>query len=633
MKKFISIILVCLIIFSSSISIAGANSEFNKIKDKFTRIDGVVTELMEKHNVPGVSLSIVKDGSIIYKKGYGFGNLETQTKVDPNKTIFQINSLTKLFTGVAIMKLCEEGELSLDDSIDMYFQDIDNESLHRKDITIFHLMTHTGGFDTGFLGQMDWEYKEKPKSLEEVLTNTPNAIRTPGTIMSYSNYGITALGRIVEKVSGLSIEEYIETKIFEPLEMEHSYYGYDPKMEKNLAEGYLYKNGDLVPKGPVRYHIHPAGFAFSNAHDMGNFMKFLLEGNKNVLSKEYLMKMQKTQFTYDEEMLGNGLIFYERERNGHKVIGHEGDGPTYAAQLSIYPEKNIGFFISINKDDQTSSKFAFRRNFEEKFYELFTENNKENVKIISKPYSKDIKKYFGKYFAVRTPLSSPFKIFRSLTGTLSVSPYNETSIKVSLRGSEYIFKHINKEKFQNSKGGLLVLRSQNDKKYVMLDYLNMLGRYSPLSNGTYEKLTTIESILESFAIYFLAIIFVVSIIYFIFSRWWNKKNEVTRKGRKCIIITRLNIIFMVVISGVFLMILLNVSKINLDIKGLLIAYHVLSYMFLMLNLALIWETVIVVKNRIFNKLGRIVQFTTMIAMLIFLSMIINYNCLNITYLL
>lgn len=637
MKKGLSLTLLMAIITIFIIPIKVDSQNSRSIDGKISELDSTVEKLMQQYDIPGASLSIVKDGNIIHKKGYGFASIEEKIKVDPDKTLFQLNSLTKIFTGVAIMQLCEEGKLSLDDSIDMYFDDIHNKSLHNQDITIFNLMTHTAGFDTRFLDQMDFEYKHDLKPLKEVLADMPNVIRTPGSIMSYSNWGITALGRIVEKVSGLTIGDYIENRIFKPLKMDHSYYSYKPEMDKYLAQGYSYSpiRKELIPRGPVRYHIHPAGISFSNAGDMGKFVQFLLTGNEQVLSHKYLREMQKTQFTYDTEMLGNGLIFYERQRNGKIVIGHEGDGPTYASQLSLCPEENIGFFICINKDDQTSSKFQFRLNFEEKFYELFTEGKKytPDPEIVSKPYDKNIENYFGKYFAVRTPLESPFKLIRTLTGILKISSYENNSIRITLRGNEYIYKHIGDNKFKDDKGGLLLFKTDQDIKYVITDYTDMLGKYSPLSNGTYQKLTLYESVLESLTLYIFAAAFIFSICYIIFYMQCKRKRIIDKTKKRGFWVTILNISSMLLIIVLLSLILINFTKLNLDIKPLLLGYHITSYVLPVFGIALLIQTLKIIKYRSFNAIGMSLQIIITLIILAFVAIIINYNGLNIAYLL
>jgi len=304
MKRFLSFFIVFTVVLLPLLS-------FEK---KWEEVDREIYTLMEECHVPGAALVVVKEGEVLYKKGYGLASIEKNISVDPDKSIFQLNSITKIFTAISILQLVERNKISLDDTLDKFFFDCGNPTLNNPEIKIRHLLCHTSGLDTRFLDQMGDSYSEPLMELSDVLENIPDIIRSPGQIMSYSNWGFTVLGRVVEISTGKSIDAYIEQNLFKPLNMESSFYAYRPEIDGHLAQGYLYKKGQLLPRGPVPYKIHPAGFSFSSAGDMGKFISFLLSGRDDVLSKSSLESMLKTQFTYNKEMLGNGLAFFERKR-------------------------------------------------------------------------------------------------------------------------------------------------------------------------------------------------------------------------------------------------------------------------------------------------------------------------------
>jgi len=183
--------------------------------------DSTVPALMEKHHVVGAVVGVTSSSETLFLGGYGKADLEAGTPVDPKKTLFRAGSISKLFTWTAIMQLEEQGKLDLDDPVENHL-DFDLPGTFVEPIRIIDLMNHPPGFEDRLIGLSVQDESDKKTLRESVSRNVPRRVRPPATEVSYSNYGTMLAGYIVERVSGVPYEEYIETRILDPLGMERS---------------------------------------------------------------------------------------------------------------------------------------------------------------------------------------------------------------------------------------------------------------------------------------------------------------------------------------------------------------------------------------------------------------------------
>ena len=184
---------------------------------------------------PGASVIIMKDGEILHQAGYGLANVEWGIPITPD-TVFRVGSVTKQFTGAAIMLLEQRGLLSVDDPIEKYLPDYPT---HGHVITIEMLLNHTSGIKsyTGIDGYMDQAIRTDltTDELIDVFRNQPMDF-APGDDWRYNNSGYVLLGAIIEEVSGQSYEAFIADNIAVPLDLNDTYYG-GPKLIPNRASG------------------------------------------------------------------------------------------------------------------------------------------------------------------------------------------------------------------------------------------------------------------------------------------------------------------------------------------------------------------------------------------------------------
>ena len=241
-----------------------------------------------KPTEPGGALLIAKKGEVVYEKGFGLANLEWNVPINPN-TVFQIGSITKLFTALAILQLSEKQKLSLQDSIQKF---IPGFPAKEHTITIEHLLTHSSGIkDFMTLDHPDPFVLRKDLKAIEVINFFKNEplIFTPGTKSSYSNSGYFLLGYIIEAASGLSYGQYIAENIFKPSGMNNSYYGDNAVVIPNRANSYS-KEGNLFKNGDYRSMSIPysAGAILSTVEDLFKWHQALY--NNKLLKKETLLK-------------------------------------------------------------------------------------------------------------------------------------------------------------------------------------------------------------------------------------------------------------------------------------------------------------------------------------------------------
>ncbi len=185
--------------------------------------DGLIPLQLERSDVAGASVLVMKDGETLLLKGYGYSDLKSKHPVDPTSTIFRLASISKLFTWISAMQLVEQGKLNLDVDIGRYLDfPIKTNSGISAPITLRNLMTHTGGFEdtTRNLALTDNKYYQGLR--EFLIENQPHRLFQPGKVPAYSNYGVGLGSYIVQRVSGEPFEQYVAEHIFSPLGMTHS---------------------------------------------------------------------------------------------------------------------------------------------------------------------------------------------------------------------------------------------------------------------------------------------------------------------------------------------------------------------------------------------------------------------------
>lgn len=338
--------------------------------------DDLVPKLMEKHHVPGVAISLVKDGKKLFAKGYGYANLDTKKPAHADETLFRIASISKLFTWIAVMQQVEEGRIDLDTDVNKYLKKFKiPDTFPGRPVTMRHLMTHTAGFDDHIEPRI---YSKDPSDLEPLwafLKRTwPPQVRPPGEISVYSNYGTCLAALIVEEVSGMAFEEYIEKRIIQPLGMNRTtiVQPLPNRLASDMSVGYVYGKDGYSPQEFELIRVAPAGAVSTTATDMAKFMIAQLQlgryGNKRILGEAAAREMQSPQFSPAPGVSSLCLGIYETPLHGLRMIGHAGDTVFFHSNLFIIPKEQVGLFVTCNSPGGSSLRNDLRAAFLDRYY-------------------------------------------------------------------------------------------------------------------------------------------------------------------------------------------------------------------------------------------------------------------------
>lgn len=318
-------------------------------------LDQEVQGSMDRLHIAGAVVSVVKDGEMIFARGYGLADVAANKPVDPQTTLFHIGSVGKTFTFTAVMQLVEQGKLDLNADINTYL-DFKIPATYPEPITMAHLMSHSAGLDEFYFGTST-PTAEKILPLGEYLrTQLPPRVRPPGVVSAYTNYGVALAGYIVERVSGQPYAAYIEEHILKPLGMAHT----SPRMplpeslSQDMSLTYVYSDGTFHSvEDPFRFvNLAPAGSIKSTAADMARFMiAHLQEGayqDARILEAETARLMHTQSFTEDPRLRGWAHGFYELRAENPRVIGHGGVTYHFYTEMYLVPEVNLGLFVANN---------------------------------------------------------------------------------------------------------------------------------------------------------------------------------------------------------------------------------------------------------------------------------------------
>jgi len=317
-------------------------------------LDGLFARLLAKEHVPGAVVVVVADGKVKLAKGYGRADLEAGTPVSPERTIFRVGSITKVFTATALMQLAERKLVRLDDDVNKYLKDPKVPETYPQPVTLSHLLTHTAGFDEINSGRHA-PGAEKVLPLREFLRGRLVRVRPPGEVISYGTYGITLAGHLVEEVSNVEFRQYLRKNIFDPLGMGRTTVGAVPaQMLPDLAVGYVHGDGKYRPAEFEYFHSYPASDVNSTAADMARFMIAHLQGGvyegARILGEGATREMQRQHFTAHPLMHGRAYGWAELRQNGQRAVMHGGSMEGYAALLFLLPERNWGLFVAGNRE-------------------------------------------------------------------------------------------------------------------------------------------------------------------------------------------------------------------------------------------------------------------------------------------
>lgn len=287
---------------------------------------------VEKGIIPSVSISVAKDGNIIWQEAFGWAD-KTEKRAAIPETIYSLASLTKPLTAAGIMILSEKGKIDLNESVEKYIFPLTLKSYayDSQKVTVKHLLNHTSGLPTHF-NYFYADEKARPPSFEETLDKYGFIINEPGTSFRYSNLGYGLLGFAISKISQMPLESFMENEIFVPLGMNRTTFNIESYNKKNVATKYD-SQGKALPG--IQCDTPAAGSACSTSADMMRFAFYLLgneiKGSKSILSKNSIKRMiseygDGSKTPYEENAYYCLGFFSRQHKAGFTEVWHEGDG-------------------------------------------------------------------------------------------------------------------------------------------------------------------------------------------------------------------------------------------------------------------------------------------------------------------
>ena len=320
--------------------------------------------------LPGLTAIVIEDQEVLWSGAFGLSNVEKNIKAEAS-TLCSICSISKLFTSVAIMKLYDEGELRLDDRVSdlLPFYNLEQKYPESGPITVRTLLTHSSGLPRE-AGYPYWTGPDFPFPTKEQIDSKlieQKTLYPSSTYFQYSNLGLTLLGEIIEEVSGVSYDEYIQQNILIPLgltdtrtELPESLYG------NELAIGYsaITRNGKRKKVNFFQANgIKPAAGYSSSVHDLGKFAswQFRLRDTTitEILKPSTIKYMQSVHWTNPDWKItwGLGFVVYKGE-DGNTWVGHGGSCPGYRSTLQIDLKNKLAFSVMINASGTNPSKYV-----------------------------------------------------------------------------------------------------------------------------------------------------------------------------------------------------------------------------------------------------------------------------------
>ena len=358
-KKWAWMPVILIISYLATFAVSGLNPLKKKVLpliplDKYTlHLDQQVPALMDFYDIPGSSIALVKEGKLVWSKGYGLADVQTGRKLTKD-TPMRVQSISKSITAWGVMKLVEQGKIELDAPIWQYFKSwhFPESEFSAKGVTIRQLLSHTGGLPLGDVFTIYSPHEEMP-SLREKLTQEAVLVRELGSAFSYSNTGYNLLELLIEEVTGQAFGDYMRREILHPLGMNRSTFIWDEGFDPAVPVGY-----DLRGK-PVPVYVYPekaSGGLFATAEDIA---AFTIAGMKDAPHDKQLISPESIEalhtpaakeigiysLVFDAYGLGH---YIETLPNGERAISHGGQGTGIMTHFHAIPETGDAIVILTN---------------------------------------------------------------------------------------------------------------------------------------------------------------------------------------------------------------------------------------------------------------------------------------------
>ncbi|NEU32090.1 serine hydrolase [bacterium LRH843] len=354
-NKIILVIILAFLLSVSNQNFASANTEH--LEEKIKKIDTEIERNMDIHNIPGMAFALVDANGILYSKGYGVLDISNDSLKINENTNFHIGSISKVFVTLAIMKLQEEGKMSIENPVVDYLPwfSTKNEELS-KEINIKHLLSHSSGLPSRLnvheIDTMDRQvmFKEINNKLSSV-----DLVGKPGHVNEYTNMNTDLLQLVIEEITGEAFTEYMQENILTPLHMDRTgYFTYDSSHLSNTAMGHRYHWGKIKPyKEKLVYATSGSAGLTSNVNDLAKFIQLILSDGKSpedsIISASSLNQMFKPV----QERMGYNWYIYP-----HNMF-MDGGLPGFTSTMVLSADKTFGLVLLSNSKQEITLDTGF----------------------------------------------------------------------------------------------------------------------------------------------------------------------------------------------------------------------------------------------------------------------------------
>jgi CubicO group peptidase (beta-lactamase class C family) len=430
-------------------------------------VDGVMAAQQKAQHFAGAVVVVVRGGQVILQSGYGYADFVERKPVDPERTLFRIASNSKMFVWTAVMQLVEKGMLDLHTDVNKYLKGFQIPATFPQAITLEHLMTHTAGFEDHLIGLFA-ETPDKLRPLAELMRiQMPRRVFPPGQVAAYSNYGTTLAALIVEQVSGIPYERYLEENLLKPLGMKHATLTQPlPKeLAGDMSKGYQWTAGRLK-EHPFEYvPWGPCGAMSVSGADMARFM--ITHLNDGVLGEARILRpetarLMRTRLSSPYGM-ATGMLhgFFPMDWNSEKIYGHGGDTVWFHSLTAMLPERGLGVFVAFNTDSGAKA----RSEFSPAFFDHYFPRPLPKEPPAPKEKRANLERFSGTYFPARSSFSDVSKANRLLSA-LTLSLDSDGYIVGGAGGDFNRWRQIEPMMFQQVDGKRRIVFRENDRREI-----------------------------------------------------------------------------------------------------------------------------------------------------------------------
>lgn len=412
------------------------------------KLDELIQKTLKTFDVPGISVGVVKDGKLVYAKGFGVSSLTTKQKMDEN-TLVGIASNSKGFTATSLAILADEGKLNLDDKVSKYIPEFQMYDPYvSQKITIKDLLTHRAGLGLG-QGDLMFFPEGGPLTVNDIIHNVrylkpENSFRTT---LDYNNIMFIVAGEIIHRVSGLQWADFVEQRILKPVGMTASFGSYKHAKAANVSniiDAHAPVDGKAV-QVPHDWNetANAAGGIISNIKDMTTWAEFLMNGfttkdGKKLVSDKQIQQLWNLQIStpvalknpYDSNFGGYGLGWFLTDVKGHKQVYHTGGLIGTVTQFTLIPDMKLGIVVLTNQ--QSGAAFSAITNTIKDSYlgmpqKDWLKTYGDRMTKVNAEYEKDKKEIFAKSDAFKKDKNAQIKA-EQIMGTYTNPWFGEVII-------------------------------------------------------------------------------------------------------------------------------------------------------------------------------------------------------------